>query len=79
MCEERNLACLGDVCIFAVAARADFACFVFLQAMELVPLRDKALQEELSKQNSNDELRQKFAKQANAVGAYTKAKMEVID
>lgn len=47
--------------------------------MELVPLRDKALQEELSKQNSNDELRQKFAKQANAVGAYTKAKMEVID
>lgn len=51
----------------------------FLQAMELVPLRDKALQEELRKQNSNDELRQKFAKQANAVGAYTKAKMEVID
>lgn len=47
--------------------------------MELVPLRDKALQGERTKQTSNDELRQTFAKQANAVGAYTKAKMEVID
>lgn len=47
--------------------------------MKLVPQRDKALQDELSKQNSNDKLRHKFATQANAVGAYTKEKMEVID
>lgn len=45
--------------------------------MELVPQRDQALQGELHKQNSNDELRKKFAKNANEIGAYTKAKMEV--
>lgn len=42
-----------------------------------MPRRDEALQGELSKQNSNDELRAKFASQANKVGAYIKAKMEV--
>lgn len=52
---------------------------VFLQAMELVPLRDNALQDELNKQNSNDTLRAKFATQANTVGAYIQAKMEVMD
>lgn len=47
--------------------------------MELVPLRDSALQGELNKQNSNDTLREKFATQANIVGAYIQAKMEVKD
>lgn len=47
--------------------------------MELVPLRDNALQDELNKQNSNDTLRAKFATQANTVGAYIQAKMEVLD
>lgn len=45
--------------------------------MAMVPQRDKALQEELNKQNSNDTLRATFATQANAVGAYIQAKMEV--
>lgn len=44
----------------------------------MVPLRDTALQGELNKQNSNDTLRAKFATQANTVGAYIQAKMEVI-
>lgn len=45
----------------------------------MVPLRDTALQDELNKQNSNDTLRATFATQANAVGAYIQAKMEVMD
>lgn len=45
----------------------------------MVPLRDKALQEELNKQNSNDSLRATFASQANTVGSYIQAKMEVTD
>lgn len=52
---------------------------VHLQAMAMVPLRDNALQEELNKQNSNDTLRATFATQANTVGAYIQAKMEVTD
>ncbi|KAM8769268.1 alpha-actinin-4 isoform 6-T6 [Acanthopagrus schlegelii] len=48
------------------------------KAMQMVPQRDSALQEELNKQNSNDTLRAKFATQANAVGAYIQAKMEEI-
>uniref|UniRef100_H2TJE4 Actinin alpha 4 n=1 Tax=Takifugu rubripes TaxID=31033 RepID=H2TJE4_TAKRU len=48
------------------------------KVFELVPRRDTALQDELNKQNSNDELRAKFASQANKVGAYIKAKMEEI-
>ena len=47
--------------------------------MQMVPQRDSALQEELNKQNSNDTLRAKFATQANTVGAYIQAKMEVRD
>lgn len=43
----------------------------------MVPLRDNALQDELNKQNSNDTLRATFATQANTVGAYIQAKMEV--
>uniref|UniRef100_A0AAQ4RJ03 Actinin alpha 4 n=1 Tax=Gasterosteus aculeatus aculeatus TaxID=481459 RepID=A0AAQ4RJ03_GASAC len=49
-----------------------------IQAMDMVPLRDTALQGELNKQNSNDTLRAKFATQANTVGAYIQAKMEEI-
>lgn len=45
----------------------------------MVPQRDKALLDELNKQNSNDELRVKFATQANEVGNHIKAKMEVMD
>uniref|UniRef100_A0A3P9MM56 Actinin alpha 4 n=1 Tax=Oryzias latipes TaxID=8090 RepID=A0A3P9MM56_ORYLA len=48
------------------------------QAMAMVPQRDKALQGELNKQNSNDTLRATFAKQANVVGGYIQAKMEEI-
>ncbi|XP_070762592.1 alpha-actinin-4 isoform X7 [Enoplosus armatus] len=49
-----------------------------IQAMDMVPQRDNALQDELNKQNSNDTLRAKFATQANTVGAYIQAKMEEI-
>uniref|UniRef100_A0A667XM02 Actinin alpha 4 n=1 Tax=Myripristis murdjan TaxID=586833 RepID=A0A667XM02_9TELE len=44
----------------------------------LVPQRDQALQEELSKQQSNDHLRRKFATQANIVGPWIQTKMEEI-
>lgn len=63
--------CVSDVMTSCVC--------VCLQAMQMVPQRDSALQEELNKQNSNDTLRAKFATQANAVGAYIQAKMEVTD
>ncbi|XP_064840617.1 alpha-actinin-4-like isoform X2 [Oncorhynchus masou masou] len=45
---------------------------------QLVPQRDQALQEELSKQQSNDHLRRKFATQANIVGPWIQTKMEEI-
>uniref|UniRef100_A0A8C7TXQ2 Actinin, alpha 4 n=1 Tax=Oncorhynchus mykiss TaxID=8022 RepID=A0A8C7TXQ2_ONCMY len=45
---------------------------------QLVPQRDKALQEELAKQQSNDHLRRKFATQANIVGPWIQTKMEEI-
>ncbi|XP_029922150.1 alpha-actinin-4 isoform X4 [Myripristis murdjan] len=48
------------------------------QAQLLVPQRDQALQEELSKQQSNDHLRRKFATQANIVGPWIQTKMEEI-
>uniref|UniRef100_UPI003AB072D9 alpha-actinin-4 isoform X6 n=1 Tax=Centroberyx gerrardi TaxID=166262 RepID=UPI003AB072D9 len=48
------------------------------QAQQLVPQRDQALQEELSKQQSNDHLRRKFATQANIVGPWIQTKMEEI-
>lgn len=58
----------------------DFVCArVCLQAQQLVPQRDQALQEELSKQQSNDHLRRKFATQANMVGPWIQTKMEVMD
>uniref|UniRef100_A0A8C8ET23 Calponin-homology (CH) domain-containing protein n=1 Tax=Oncorhynchus tshawytscha TaxID=74940 RepID=A0A8C8ET23_ONCTS len=45
---------------------------------QLVPQRDRALQEELAKQQSNDHLRRKFATQANIVGPWIQTKMEEI-
>ncbi|KAL0972982.1 hypothetical protein UPYG_G00197280 [Umbra pygmaea] len=45
---------------------------------QLVPKRDRALQEELAKQQSNDNLRRKFATQANMVGPWIQTKMEEI-
>ncbi|XP_076014719.1 alpha-actinin-4 isoform X2 [Genypterus blacodes] len=48
------------------------------QAQRLVPQRDQALQEELSKQQSNDHLRHTFATQANMVGPWIQTKMEEI-
>ncbi|XP_072315969.1 alpha-actinin-4 isoform X2 [Eucyclogobius newberryi] len=48
------------------------------QTLQLVPQRDTALQEELSKQQSNNALRCQFASQANVVGPWIKQKMEEI-
>ncbi|KAM4628289.1 alpha-actinin-4 [Polymixia lowei] len=48
------------------------------KVQQLVPQRDQALQEELSKQQSNDHLRRKFATQANIVGPWIQTKMEEI-
>uniref|UniRef100_A0A8C6UL45 Actinin alpha 4 n=1 Tax=Neogobius melanostomus TaxID=47308 RepID=A0A8C6UL45_9GOBI len=45
---------------------------------QLVPQRDAALQEERSKQQSNEQLRVQFATQANMVGPWIKTKMEEI-
>ncbi|XP_048837536.1 alpha-actinin-4 isoform X2 [Brienomyrus brachyistius] len=45
---------------------------------QLVPQRDKALQEELERQKSNDHLRRQFANQANIVGPWIQNKMEEI-
>ncbi|XP_033928026.1 alpha-actinin-4 isoform X1 [Melopsittacus undulatus] len=44
----------------------------------LVPKRDEALQEEQSKQESNERLRLQFASQANTVGPWIHTKMEEI-
>ncbi|XP_066559920.1 alpha-actinin-4 isoform X1 [Amia ocellicauda] len=48
------------------------------KVQQLVPQRDQALQEELSRQQSNDHLRRKFATQANMVGPWIQNKMEEI-
>ncbi|XP_076837918.1 alpha-actinin-4 isoform X2 [Brachyhypopomus gauderio] len=48
------------------------------KVQKLVPQRDQALQEELSRQQSNDHLRRQFATQANMVGPWIQTKMEEI-
>uniref|UniRef100_A0A4W4GJJ3 Actinin, alpha 4 n=1 Tax=Electrophorus electricus TaxID=8005 RepID=A0A4W4GJJ3_ELEEL len=48
------------------------------KVQKLVPQRDQALQEELSRQQSNDHLRRQFATQANMVGPWIQNKMEEI-
>uniref|UniRef100_A0A8C9VW24 Actinin, alpha 4 n=1 Tax=Scleropages formosus TaxID=113540 RepID=A0A8C9VW24_SCLFO len=48
------------------------------KVQQLVPQRDKALQEELGRQQSNDHLRRQFANQANVIGPWIQNKMEEI-
>ncbi|KAA0702422.1 Alpha-actinin-4 [Triplophysa tibetana] len=48
------------------------------KVQKLVPQRDQALQEELSRQQSNDHLRRQFANQANMIGPWIQTKMEEI-
>ncbi|XP_068779861.1 alpha-actinin-3 isoform X1 [Struthio camelus] len=43
---------------------------------QLVPRRDQTLQEELSRQQSNERLRRQFAAQANIIGPWIQTKME---
>uniref|UniRef100_A0A8B9PNJ0 Actinin alpha 3 (gene/pseudogene) n=2 Tax=Palaeognathae TaxID=8783 RepID=A0A8B9PNJ0_APTOW len=43
---------------------------------QLVPHRDQTLQEELSRQQSNERLRRQFAAQANIIGPWIQTKME---
>ena len=48
-----------------------------LQVRKLVPSRDQMLQEELTRQQVNERLRRQFAAQANAIGPWIQAKVEV--
>uniref|UniRef100_A0A670Z2D2 Actinin alpha 4 n=1 Tax=Pseudonaja textilis TaxID=8673 RepID=A0A670Z2D2_PSETE len=48
------------------------------RVQQLVPKRDSALQDEQSKQQSNERLRRQFASQANIVGPWIQTKMEEI-
>ncbi|XP_037989405.1 alpha-actinin-4 isoform X3 [Motacilla alba alba] len=48
------------------------------RVQQLVPKRDQALQEEQSRQNSNEHLRRQFGSQANRVGPWIQTKMEEI-
>ncbi|XP_023696920.2 alpha-actinin-2b [Paramormyrops kingsleyae] len=45
---------------------------------QLVPQRDSSLQEELSRQHSNERLRRQFASQANLIGPWIQTRMEEI-
>ena len=47
------------------------------QVQQLVPTRDRALQDEQSRQQCNERLRRQFAGQANIVGPWMQTKMEV--
>ncbi|XP_032632201.1 alpha-actinin-4 isoform X3 [Chelonoidis abingdonii] len=48
------------------------------RVQQLVPKRDHALQDEQTKQQSNEHLRRQFASQANIVGPWIQTKMEEI-
>ncbi|XP_041092165.1 alpha-actinin-4 [Polyodon spathula] len=48
------------------------------KVQQLVPQRDRALQEELARQQSNERLRRQFANHANVVGPWIQNKMEEI-
>ncbi|KAK3560026.1 hypothetical protein QTP86_033825, partial [Hemibagrus guttatus] len=48
------------------------------QVKRLVPQRDAALRDELSRQQANERLRRQFAAQANAIGPWIQARMEEI-
>ncbi|NXX31941.1 ACTN4 protein, partial [Nicator chloris] len=53
-----------------------FCPFPPAQVQQLVPKRDQALQEEQTRQNSNEHLRRQFGSQANRVGPWIQTKME---
>lgn len=44
---------------------------------KLVPQRDGALQEEMARQHAHERLRRQFAAQANLIGPWIQARMEV--
>lgn len=44
---------------------------------KLVPQRDSALQEEMARQHAHERLRRQFAAQANLIGPWIQARMEV--
>lgn len=48
-----------------------------LQVKKLVPQRDGALQEEMARQHAHERLRRQFAAQANLIGPWIQARMEV--
>ncbi|XP_058261546.1 alpha-actinin-2-like isoform X2 [Hemibagrus wyckioides] len=52
--------------------------FKWDKVKRLVPQRDAALRDELSKQQANERLRRQFAAQANAIGPWIQARMEEI-
>ena len=47
------------------------------QVKQLVPQRDGALQEEMARQHAHERLRRQFAAQANLIGPWIQARMEV--
>lgn len=47
------------------------------QVKKLVPQRDGALQEEMARQHAHERLRRQFAAQANLIGPWIQARMEV--
>lgn len=52
-------------------------CFPVVQVKKLVPQRDGALQEEMARQHAHERLRRQFAAQANIIGPWIQARMEV--
>lgn len=48
-----------------------------VQVKKLVPQRDGALQEEMARQHAHERLRRQFAAQANLIGPWIQARMEV--
>lgn len=55
--------CVWNVCVVKVK--------------KLVPQRDGALQEEMARQHAHERLRRQFAAQANLIGPWIQARMEV--
>lgn len=51
--------------------------FPVVQVKKLVPQRDGALQEEMARQHAHERLRRQFAAQANLIGPWIQARMEV--
>lgn len=51
--------------------------FPLIQVKKLVPQRDGALQEEMARQHAHERLRRQFAAQANLIGPWIQARMEV--